>query len=161
MTKILKYLIIHILCLFPSVFFAQNEFKIAFGSCSNQRLPQVLWPSIIANQPDLWIWMGDIIYMDTDNVLQTQEAYQIQKYNEAYQVLIHNTEIIGIWDDHDYGLNDGGKNWPVKYKKKELMFEFLDEPENSKRRLHEGVYGSYNYGLNDNKQIKIIMLYGR
>ena len=139
----------------------KKEIKIAFGSCSNQLLPQVMWPVINANNPDLWIWMGDIIYMDTDSMEITKEAYDFQKSNSDYLILRDSAEIIGIWDDHDYGFNDGGKNWPVKDKKKELMLEFLDEPENSPRRKHDGVYISYNYFLKGNRSIRIILLDGR
>lgn len=139
----------------------KSEFKIAFGSCSNQNLPQVMWPFINANKPDLWIWMGDIIYMDTDSMEITKEAYDFQKTNADYLMLRDSTEIIGIWDDHDYGFNDGGKNWPVKDKKKELMFDFLDEPENSPRRKHDGVYISYDYFIQRNRMVKIILLDGR
>jgi len=139
----------------------KSEFKIAFGSCSNQVLPQVMWPAINSNKPDLWIWMGDIIYMDSDSLEITKEAYNFQKSNTDYLMLRDCTEIIGIWDDHDYGLNDGGKEWPVKNKKKDLMFDFLDEPENSPRRKREGVYISYDYFLKGNRSVKIILLDGR
>ena len=137
------------------------EIKIAFGSCSNQRLPQVMWPAINANKPDLWIWMGDIIYMDSDSLELTKEAYQIQKNNPEYQILMDSTEIIGVWDDHDYGLNDGGKEWDVKDEKKELMLDFLDEPENSPRLKHNGVYISYDYSLKGGHDVKVILLDGR
>ena len=81
-----------------------------------------MWPWINANNPDLWIWMGDIIYMDSDSMEITRKAYDIQKNNADYLILRDSAEIIGIWDDHDYGMNDGGKEWSVKDKKKELMF---------------------------------------
>lgn len=139
----------------------KSELKIAFGSCSNQILPQVMWPAIKENKPDLWIWMGDIIYMDSDSMEITKEAYDLQKSNADYLMLRDSTQIIGIWDDHDYGFNDGGKNWPVKDEKKELMLEFLDEPENSPRRNYDGVYISYDYYLKGNRSVKIILLDGR
>ena len=139
----------------------KSEIKIAYGSCSNQILPQVMWPAINENKPDLWIWMGDIIYMDSDSLEITKEAYDIQKNNADYLMLRDSTEIIGIWDDHDYGMNDGGKEWSVKDQKKELMFDFLDEPENSPRRSYDGVYISYDYFLKGNHSVKIILLDGR
>jgi alkaline phosphatase D len=39
--------------------------------------------------------------------------------------------------------------------------EFLDEPENSPRRKHDGVYISYDYFLKGNRSVKIILLDGR
>jgi len=148
---------------FPFISIAQhdNEMIIAFGSCDNQELPHVMWKPIIANNPDLWVWMGDIVYMDSEDMEITKEAYDKQKSNSDYKQLIKQTNVIGIWDDHDYGFNDGGKNWPVKDLKKEVMFDFLNEPENSPRRAHKGVYISYDYYLNDVDFIHVIMLDGR
>jgi alkaline phosphatase D len=35
-----------------------QTYKVAFGSCNNQELPQEMWKEIVEQQPDLWIWMG-------------------------------------------------------------------------------------------------------
>jgi alkaline phosphatase D len=104
---------------------------------------------------------GDIIYMDSDSLEITREAYQYLKTYPDYKVLTDSTQVIGIWDDHDYGLNDGGKEWAVKDEKKELMFEFLDEPADSPRRNHEGVYISYDYFLKGDRSVKVVLLDGR
>lgn len=66
-------------------------------------------------------------------------------------------EIIGVWDDHDYNLNDGGKDNPTKHKIREYYLDFLDEPKNSPRRTNpNGIYESYYIG--ENKRVKMIML---
>ncbi|MDP6922929.1 MAG: alkaline phosphatase family protein, partial [Lutibacter sp.] len=36
-----------------------SDFTIAFGSCNNQHLTNVLWPEIEKNHPNVWIWGGD------------------------------------------------------------------------------------------------------
>ena len=33
-------------------------------------------------------------------------------------------EILAIWDDHDFGLNDGGKDYPNKEKAKKMFLNF-------------------------------------
>ena len=38
--------------------------RILFGSCSKPYMHQPLWPSINAKDPDIWIWGGDIVYLD-------------------------------------------------------------------------------------------------
>lgn len=38
--------------------------KLAFGSCNKQNLPQAAWPSIAAQNPDAFVWMGDAAYLD-------------------------------------------------------------------------------------------------
>ncbi|HAX79500.1 MAG TPA: alkaline phosphatase [Cyanobacteria bacterium UBA11372] len=131
--------------------------RIAFGSCNKQEKPQPLWSTIISNKPDLWIWLGDNIYADTKNMKDMQRKYQLQKSNKDYQTLLQSTYAIGIWDDHDYGENNRGKEYSKKAESQQLFLDFLDEPENSPRRRQEGVYTAYNYGSGLN-QVKVILL---
>ncbi|XP_065869519.1 uncharacterized protein [Euphorbia lathyris] len=62
------------------------------------------------------------------------------------------SEVIGTWDDHDYGLNDAGKEFEGKVTNQRLLLDFLDEPQDSPRRKQEGVY-TYTFGP-VNRQIK-------
>ncbi|WP_298344256.1 hypothetical protein [uncultured Algibacter sp.] len=59
-----------------------KDFVINFGSCNKQNEPQLLWDDIINNDPDLWIWLGDNIYGDTDNMQILKEKYQIHIINK-------------------------------------------------------------------------------
>jgi hypothetical protein len=45
-------------------------------------------------------------------------------------------QVIGTWDDHDYGLNDAGKDFGRKFFTQKLMLDFLDEAEDSSRYIH-------------------------
>ena len=40
--------------------------RIAFGSCAKQWHHQPIWDAVIAAQPDLFLFLGDAIYADTD-----------------------------------------------------------------------------------------------
>ena len=80
---------------------------IAFGSCNRQDLPQDIWNQIALNKPDLWIWTGDNIYGDSEDMSILKGKYLKQKKGSAYQNFRKKTLITGIWDDHDYGVNDG------------------------------------------------------
>lgn len=133
---------------------------IAFGSCSHEYDEQVLWDPIISHQPDLWVWLGDNIYGDTDSMPLLKSKYEQQNANLSYQKLKAVTPIIGIWDDHDYGKNDAGKNYPYKKESRDLMYDFLDVPQDSPLRQKEGAYGAYEYGPEDQK-IKVILLDAR
>lgn len=133
---------------------------IAFGSCDRQDEPQNFWTEVVANQPDLWIWLGDIIYADTQDMQAMQQMYQKQKQNEYYQQLYQRAPIIGVWDDHDYGVNDGDKNYPKRVESKSQLLDFLDVPADAPVRNHEGVYASYSFGPKG-KRIKVILLDGR
>lgn len=40
-----------------------------------------------------------------------------------------------MWDDHDYGINNGGAEYKLKYIMREVFLDFLKEPKDSERRL--------------------------
>ncbi|MEK6479033.1 alkaline phosphatase D family protein [Catalinimonas sp. 4WD22] len=130
---------------------------IAFGSCNRQDQPQPLWQPILANNPDLWIWLGDNIYGDTDDMEKMASMYAQQKQKADYQELYENVPVIGIWDDHDYGINDGGKAFHKKAESRDLMLDFLDVAEDAEVRQREGGYQAYTIGP-EGKQVKVILL---
>ncbi len=130
---------------------------IAFGSCSNQDLPQPLWDDIRADHPDLWIWLGDNIYGDSYVMDTLRKKYERAKNNPGYAALRSECRVIGVWDDHDYGLNDGGKEYPMKDSSKVLLLDFLDIPGNAEVRQHKGAYQAYTFG-EDGHKVKVILL---
>ncbi len=134
--------------------------RIAFGSCNRQDAPQPLWKPILADHPDLWVWMGDNIYGDSPIMDTLRAKYGRQNAHVEYQLLKESTPIIGIWDDHDYGINDGGKNYAQKKASRDLMFDFLSVPLDASERKREGGYAAYTYG-EGNQQVKVILLDGR
>ena len=129
----------------------------AFGSCSRQDQPQPLWSSIVQNKPQLWIWLGDNIYGDTEDMEELRAKYTLAKNNPGYRNLLKSCPVIGIWDDHDYGINDGGKEYSHKEESQHLMLQFLDEPTGSPRWKRQGAYVAYRFGR-PGKQVKIILL---
>lgn len=135
----------------------EYDFTIAFGSCNNQVLKNNLWDDIEKNNPDVWIWGGDIIYSDTEDMAYMKKNYQTQKNNPDYKKFIENIPVLGTWDDHDYGLNDGGKEYIKKAEAQQLLLDFLDVSKNDIRRKREGVYYSKNFKT-DKGIIKIIVL---
>ena len=136
---------------------SSEDFIIAFGSCNNQALPNVLWKEILKNKPDVWLWGGDEIYTDTEDMVLKEQNYQEQKNKSEYINFVKNVEVLGTWDDHDYGVNDGGIEYPKKVEAQDLFLDFLDVDKNDKRRQQKGVYFAKDYKVN-NKSIKIILL---
>ena len=55
-----------------------DEFVISFGSCNKQYTSNDLWPEIAKNNPSVWIWGGDNVYSDTDNMSKLRADYQLQ-----------------------------------------------------------------------------------
>jgi alkaline phosphatase D len=135
-----------------------DSFTIGLGSCYNARLnDNTIWKEVIKNNPDSWIWLGDIVYADTEDMSKMKQEYDALKYDEEYQNLVKKTQIIGVWDDHDYGINDGGKEFPKKKESKIQLLDFLDVDSSNSVFDHEGVYNSYIYG-EGNRKIKVILL---
>ena len=133
------------------------DFVIAFGSCNEEDARQPLWQPILENSPDVFLWGGDNIYSDTDDAEVMKNDYQQQKNNKGYQQLLKEVRVLGIWDDHDYGLNDAGKEWHFKEKSQQLFLDFMDVPEDSPRRDREGVYHAEVFNT-EKGSVKVILL---
>lgn len=155
----IKNTLLCLLLLSSSTLVAQSQTTttIAFGSCSDEDDTVQLWREVILQKPALWIWLGDNVYADTTDTEVIKAKYERQKNHPDYQKLLSTCPIIGTWDDHDYGVNDGGKEFAMKKQSKELMLDFLDVPTDAEVRKHEGVYSSYTLGEGD-KKVKIILL---
>ncbi len=130
---------------------------IAVGSCNRQRMTQDMWQYIQNEDPDLWIWLGDNIYADTENMDKMEDLYRKQKFAPEYGAFRQGRPVIGVWDDHDYGVNDGGKEYPRKDESKALMLDFLDVPPGDPVRNRPGAYQSYSFGP-AGQRLKVILL---
>lgn len=105
-----------------------SEMKITFGSCNHQNDSQDFWNSIARKKSDRWIWLGDIIYADTEDMSKMKKDYDLLKSNPTYTKFRSTHKISGIWDDHDYGANNAGVEYPKKDSSKMLLYDFLDIP---------------------------------
>ena len=130
---------------------------IAFGSCNKHDEPQPLWKDIIAAEPDMWIWLGDNIYADTGDTTVVNKMYAAQKAKPMYSKLCEQASVIGVWDDHDYGRNNSGKEFEFKDATKAAMLDFLDVPEYASVRRREGAYQAYTFGESPTR-VKVILL---
>ncbi|SEB35379.1 alkaline phosphatase D [Tenacibaculum sp. MAR_2009_124] len=144
--------------LFNQFTFSQTStFTIAFGSCNDQNKTNPFWENIMEQSPNLWIWGGDTIYADTDNMEKMRLLYEQQKNNIEYSAFTQSIPILGTWDDHDYGVNDGGEEFEKKQESQQLFLDFLNVPANSPRRKREGIYHSKIFKTPDGT-IKVILL---
>ena len=130
--------------------------RVAFGSCRKQLKPQPVWDAVAAQSPALWLWLGDAMYPkgSVTSAAQLREAYA-----QAGEPALRGVPVDGVYDDHDYGLNDGGVGWELKEDARQL---FLDEvvgaPADSARRTQRGgLYGSRTLG-EPPRQLKVVML---
>lgn len=154
----IRLLLFFLLVFLPLSGSAELISRIAFGSCAHQDKPQPIWSEVLAASPDLFIFLGDNIYGDSDDPTILGAKYEQLALKPGYQKLVANTEIVAIWDDHDYGQNDIGANYVAKDASRKLMLDFFDEPEISERRTRsDGIYTSYVYTDNA-KSLQIILM---
>ena len=113
-----------------------------------------------------FVWLGDAIYADymyfpllhgISPVDVWEKKYRDMRNQTGYRELRETTPILGTWDDHDYGINNGDASNPVKKQAKTLFLDFIDEAKDSPRRSQEGIYAAYTFGP-VGKQVKLILL---
>jgi len=137
-----------------------DDVIITFGSCNKQDSEQILWDDIIQESSDMWIWLGDNIYGDSEDPAVLLEKYELQLQNQEYQTLLRSTPIVGTWDDHDYGKNNAGKELASKQVSRDLLFQFLDVAKTNPAWRREGAYIDHNLEKNGIK-IKVVLLDSR
>lgn len=143
--------------LFSAVLCAKAPSRILFGSCSHQDKDIAIFNSIIKDNPEVFIFLGDNIYGDTQDMKVLGNKYQKLGAKPGFKKLKEQAELIAIWDDHDFGANDAGKEYPMKEASRALMLDFWQEPEDSLRRTREdGIYTSYLYGEGE-QSIRVIL----
>lgn len=122
--------------------------RIAFGSCAEQADSQPIWDAILAYRPELFIFAGDNVYGDfnTAGAGPLRKAYATADAIAGYNKLRDSVSHLAVWDDHDYGLNDGGGDFPFKAVAKDLFLDFWKAPASDVRRTREGIYDSHIIG---------------
>lgn len=137
---------------------AQDRTIIAFGSCVHQDRPQPIWQAVLADDPEVFVFLGDNIYGDSEDPAVLQAKYEQLGAVDGFQRLREQADVVAIWDDHDYGVNDGGIEYPSKEVSRQVMLDFWNEPADSERRSRpDGIYTSYEYGV-DGQKVQLILL---
>jgi len=131
--------------------------RIAFGSCLGQDGVQPIWDHVLAAKPDAFVFLGDNIYSDTADVVELKAAYAKLGAQPGFQKLRKQTRVLAMWDDHDYGTNDSGGDFPAKDVSKETFLDFWSVLKDSPRRGRDGVYHAEVFGP-AGRRVQIILL---
>ena len=105
-----------------------------------------------------FIFLGDNVYGDTENnkLDLLINAYEMQK--KKIPNWLFEKDIYAIWDDHDYGVNDGGKEYKLKYESEELYESFWSFDHDDLRKKIDGTYFSNIIEIDNKTRVKIIGL---
>ncbi|WP_425997779.1 alkaline phosphatase D family protein [Caulobacter sp. DWR1-3-2b1] len=120
--------------------------RIAFGSCAKQDKDQPIWEAIFAAKPDLFVFLGDNIYADTRDPKVMAAKYAALAAKPHFKRLRDTIPVVAIWDDHDFGENDAGADYPMKAESRRQFCDFWGEPADSVRRTRDGIYAAYVFG---------------
>ena len=129
--------------------------NIVFGSCLDTHEHPMLDRTLTLPR-DLFVFMGDNVYADKGGIPMMQEKYALLKNSRFFRGL-KDKPILATWDDHDFGLNDGGSEYAQKKEAQVEFWNWLDEPAHSPRRKQEGVYHSQRFGP-VGKRVQVILL---
>ena len=146
-----------LLLISSSNFIYAESIKIGLGSCLDQDYPQPIWQSIKKEDLNYFIFLGDNVYGDTryGSLRKMKSAYDKQK--KVLPDFLNDISIFSIWDDHDFGINDGGADYRFKRQAQELYLDFWDITKDDDRSNREGIYFSKNEIFFD-KKFKFIFL---
>lgn len=119
--------------------------RIAVGSCNHQNASQHMWAQIAAQNPQLFLMIGDNVYgdngWDADAGLESlRAAYALQASHPEFAGFRAKFPMLATWDDHDFGLNDAGGNFPFRRWAERLFETFWGSSDAVKAR--PGVYES-------------------
>ena len=145
--------------------------RVAFGSCTRHMRDQPIWDAVVEADPDLFIHLGDAIYPDVNDeetalidpwpnpgsVARIEAAYAKAAGHPEFTRLSENVPTMAVWDDHDYGVNDGDREFALKEETQGLFLDFFGEPADSRRRSTPGIYDSQVFGR-EGHRVQVILL---
>jgi alkaline phosphatase D len=131
--------------------------RILFGSCLKESEPAPIFDPILAEEPELVLFLGDNIYADTEDMEVMRAKYARLAAIEGFAQLRLRAPVMATWDDHDYGENDAGAEYPMKREAQEIFVNFWGDPPDSPRRRRDGVYEARTLGP-EGRRVQILML---
>ncbi|MEL7033551.1 MAG: alkaline phosphatase D family protein [Pseudomonadota bacterium] len=98
--------------------------RVLLGSClDEEKGPSAAMMSLASEPADLFLMVGDNVYGDRDgrsyignqpNLDEVQESFTDLAARADFQAVRQNTAMMVAWDDHDYGANDSGAEFPFR-----------------------------------------------
>ena len=135
----------------------QTLTRIAFGSCARQYQPQPIWEQVVARKPEVFLFIGDNIYGDTQDMEELRKKWGQLGAQPGFMRLRRTCPVLATWDDHDYGANDAGRKYPQREASQQIFLDFFGEPKGTTRRTTPGVYDATVVGPPE-QRVQIILL---
>ncbi len=120
--------------------------RIAFGSCAKQDRPQPIWEAVVGANPDVFLFIGDAVYADGQGIGFIRAAFSKLRAVGGYRRLADSCPILAVWDDHDYGMDDGGAGNRLRDEAQRVFLDAFDVSADSERRVRRGLYHARMFG---------------
>lgn len=131
----------------------KKQMSFLVASCmsdSYNEVGNVMWPKAFAHNPDVTFLIGDNIYADVFSGLYLGSFQKItpkhmwNRYvDHAMKLKIYFmkklTPTYVTWDDHDFGINDGGKAYPYIKESKKMLNTFFGRQKSNQLNYGPGV----------------------
>jgi len=114
--------------------------RIAVGSCAKQSRPMPIWSAVSGFKPDVLLMLGDNVYGDTEDMTVLRGAYDLLAADRGFGAIRNTVPVVAIWDDHDYGVDDGGREYPKRVESQQVFLDFFGIPADAPVRKREGIY---------------------
>lgn len=118
----------------------------SFGSCAIQNKPQPIWTTILNQKPQLYLGLGDNVYASRPEDKPISKSYKKQMQFAEFANFRKQIPMLGVYDDHDYGVNDGGIENPEKETAKNEYLKFFPLDKNFISSTQDGIYHEVVFG---------------
>ena len=140
--------------------------KILIGSCLNEeRGMSSAMQSIASDDADLFLMLGDNVYGDTNgrryinndaDLMELRESFADLAAREDFQAVRSTVPMMVAWDDHDYGANDAGRDFPFRDFAERIHEVFWGLDRNDVGQW-PGTYYARSFGP-EGQRVQVIML---
>ncbi len=135
--------------------------RIALGSCFDPRRDDSIFAEVAKADPDLFVFLGDNVYTESEaddpDLKSLHQAYANLAASDTFSELRRQMPVLPIWDDHDYGLDDAGGDWPHKFLSESLYEHVWSIDSRDPVANRPGVHYSKTLG-EAGKRVQIILL---
>lgn len=140
--------------------------RILVASCFNEETENATAMSTIAaDEADLFLMIGDNVYGDMNGRAYVNNQATLDELRESFSELAAREEFQAVrakhpmmvaWDDHDYGANDAGREFPFR-RLAERIHERFWGLENEDAGAWPGTYYARSFGP-EGQRVQVIML---
>ena len=143
----------------------RHDLRFVFASCILDSYDQNdIWEQMVMLEPDVIFLIGDNVYTDAHKDVEEPNDLWTRYFETRSRVnLFRNKRLIPVvatWDDHDYGMNNAGRDYPHKDESL-AVFKAFFASDQSENFYMPGIgvasvfdiYG-YNFFLLDNRTFR-------